>query len=46
MHMPDALEAQKTLARFPGNPGAALEDLVARFPLGTKDVPASEEPKP
>ena len=45
-HMPDALEAQKTLARFPGDPAAALEDLVERFPLGTKDVPPTEESKP
>lgn len=38
-HMPDALEAQKTLAQFPGEPGRALEDLVARYPLGTKEPP-------
>jgi hypothetical protein len=37
-HQPDALEAQKTLKRFPGDPGGALEDLVSRYPLGTKDV--------
>jgi hypothetical protein len=35
-HLPDAVEAQKTLARFPDDPTAALEDLVARFPQGTK----------
>lgn len=38
-HMPDALEAQKTLARFPGEPARALEDLVVRYPLGTKEPP-------
>lgn len=38
-HLPDHLEAKKTLARFPGQPVAALEDLVKRYPQGTKDVP-------
>ena len=38
-HMPDALEAQKTLAQFPGEPVRALEDLVTRYPLGTKEPP-------
>ena len=37
-HAPDALEAQKTLKKFEGDPLAAWEDLVARFPTGTKDV--------
>lgn len=41
-HLPDALEAQKTLERFPGEPGRALEDLVARYPLGTKEPPLEE----
>lgn len=34
-HRPDALEAELTLARFPGEPERALEDLVARYPEGT-----------
>ena len=41
-HLPDALEAQKTLKRFEGDPLAAWEDLVERYPTGTKDI-ASEE---
>ena len=37
-HLPDGLEAQKALKRFPNDPGSALEDLVHRFPQGTKDA--------
>ncbi len=36
-HRPDALEAERALARFSGNPMGALEDLVARFPEGTTE---------
>jgi hypothetical protein len=39
-HLPDAVEAQNALDRFPGEPVRALEDLVARYPAGTKDVPS------
>jgi hypothetical protein len=38
-HLPDALEAQKTLAKFEGDPVGAWRDLVRRYPKGTKDVP-------
>lgn len=38
-HRPDALEAQKTLAKFPDFPEKALEDLVRRFPNGTTELP-------
>ena len=37
-HRPDALEAEQTLAKFPGDPERALEDLVARYPDGTTEV--------
>jgi hypothetical protein len=37
-HLPDALEAQKTLKKFEGDPISAWEDLVRRYPKGTKEV--------
>jgi hypothetical protein len=42
-HMPDAQEAEKTLARFPDDPMAAWQDLVQRYPQGTKDVVSEEQ---
>jgi type IV secretory pathway VirB4 component len=44
-HLPDNLEAQKTLTRFDGNPIAAWEDLVRRYPQGTKDIVGAEVAK-
>ena len=41
-HAPDANEAQKTLKKFEGDPLAAWEDLVTRYPKGTKDVLAED----
>jgi len=38
-HRPDALEAQKTLARFPDEPELALQDLIRRYPNGTTELP-------
>ena len=41
-HRPDALEAQRTLEKFPNSPELALEDLVRRFPNGTTELPGDE----
>ncbi len=42
-HRPDALEAQKALARFPNEPELALEDLIRRYPDGTTELPGDTE---
>ena len=44
-HLPDALEAQKALRKHPDNAISAWEDLVRRYPQGTKEVITEGETK-
>jgi type IV secretory pathway VirB4 component len=42
-HQPDSVEAKKTLEKFESDPIAAWEDLIRRYPTGTKDVAKEEQ---